>query len=304
MSLDGNNTVTGRRLCETVPDTFLRRLLAVVLLTGVLLAAAPADETRTWLRRGNEAFQRGDYAVAISCYEKAEPRSTDPGEVAFNLATARYFLAESSSEGRWAQLREAEQLYRCCLDPEDPRHLQALYGLGTCLVQSAGAQGVEELNRAVECFERCLELGHNPDLLASARYNLEATRFRLAQVQPPPERNSETPPSNDQPRSDPRDRRNPNFDPGQGFQPGRERGQKGTAVPINRERGQGATETNDQAAPGKSNIPPVPDNADLPPLSPQDAAQHLEQASQRILQEDRAHRQRRARPALPGVRDW
>jgi len=283
-----------------------RRLLSLmILLTGVLLAAAPADDAKTWLRRGNEAFERGDYGSAIAHYEKAESHTTDPGQVAFNLAAARYFLALSSSEGRNSQLHEAEQLYRCCLDPEDPRHLQALYGLGTCLLQSAGSQGIEELNRAVNCFERCLELGHDPDLLASARHNRESARFRLAQIQPAPERNSENPPNKEQPKPDNRDPRNPKHNQGDGFQQGADqRGQKGSAVPVDRDRGQTPKETNDQAAPGKSTIPPVPDSADLPPLSPRDAAEHLEQASRRILEEDKAHRQRRARPPLPGVRDW
>jgi hypothetical protein len=40
------------------------------------------------------------------------------------------------------------------------------------------------------------------------------------------------------------------------------------------------------------------------PLSPQDAAEHLKRATRRILEERQAHRQGRARPPVPGVRDW
>src|SRR4051794_6062659 len=128
-----------------------RRFLSLaVVLTGVLLAASPADDARAWLLRGNEAFLYGDYPAALSCYEKAETHTTDPAQVAFNLAAARYFLAQTHSEGRGANLQAAEELYRCCLDPSDPNYLQALYGLGTCLLQSAGPTGSEELARAVD----------------------------------------------------------------------------------------------------------------------------------------------------------
>jgi hypothetical protein len=59
-----------------------------------------------------------------------------------------------------------------------------------------------------------------------------------------------------------------------------------------------------KAAPGRGALPPVPDQADAPPLSRPDAAVHLERASRRIHDDLVAHRRGRARPAAPGVRDW
>ena len=73
---------------------------------------------------------------------------------------------------------------------------------------------------------------------------------------------------------------------------------------VKPEPGQNPQASQEPPPPGQGNLPPVPDRADLPPLSAQDAASHLDQASQRILDEERAYRQRKARPSLKGVRDW
>ena len=72
----------------------MKRRLSVPLLfvlIGVLLAAAPPPpDVEALLREGNVKFQLRDYAAAIALYEKAESISTDPGQVAFNLAVAHY----------------------------------------------------------------------------------------------------------------------------------------------------------------------------------------------------------------------
>lgn len=274
------------------------------VMAVLLLAAAPAEEARTWLQRGNEAFGRGEYEIAIAHYEKAERGSTDPGEVAFNLATARYFLASSTGTGRNANLREAELLYRCCLDPDDPRHLKSLYGLGTCLLQSAGLQGGEELHQAVTFFDRCLLLHPDSELRSLIQNNREAARLRLAQVQSTPERRSDTPP-NERPRPDRPDPRHGKNEQGDGAgQSGDRYGPKGRPMPASPDGKDSPSQTADQRAPGKGHLPPIPDDAALPPLSPQDAAEHLEQASRRILDEGKAYRQQRTRPPQAGVRDW
>ncbi len=281
-----------------------RRFLALLLLAGLVLAAAPAEEAQTWLQRGNEAFQRGDYPSAIACYEKAERGTTAPGEVAFNLATARYFLASSRSEGRQANLHEAELLYRCCLNPDNPRHREALFGLGTCLLQSAGPLGGEELKQAVRCFDGCLEKSQEPELLALARYNREVARLRLAQVQPQPERSADTPPE-ERSRPDQPDPRQSQHELGHGKpQKGDRRNQQGSPGQANAEGKDPAGEAANQQSPGKRDLPPIPDDANVLPLPPRDAAEHLEKASHRILEEEKSYRQQRARAPLAGVRDW
>jgi hypothetical protein len=42
----------------------------------------------------------------------------------------------------------------------------------------------------------------------------------------------------------------------------------------------------------------------MPPLTAREAAEHLDQANRRILEDEKSYRQKRARPPLAGVRDW
>ena len=74
----------------------LRRWLLPGLLLPLLLGARTArtdDDVEALLRAGNAAFDRGAYSDAAALYEKAGDRATEPGLVAFNLATAKYHLA-------------------------------------------------------------------------------------------------------------------------------------------------------------------------------------------------------------------
>src|SRR5690242_17801657 len=104
--------------------------LLVFLALGWIIPLAPDPEK--WLSEGHAAFARGDYAGAAALYERAEMYSDDPRRVAFFLAGAKYHLARKT-EGSSPELHEAEQLYRCCLDPADPNRPHALFGLGNCL---------------------------------------------------------------------------------------------------------------------------------------------------------------------------
>jgi tetratricopeptide (TPR) repeat protein len=279
--------------------------LALVLLSGLLLAAAPVRNVEGCLREGNAAFERGDYAAAIALYEKAETISTDPGQVAFNLAVARYGLAQEKKESSATGLREAEMLFRCCLNPKNPRHARALYGLGLCLLYKAA--GPEDLNQAGDCFQRCGQAaGDDAELRTAARQGQELVRLHLAQFQPPPHDGDKPPnrePSNAE-KPEPRTR------PAQGVDPAQQGSDRtgansngGEGVQVKPEPGQTPQATQERS-PGQGNLPPVPDRADLPPLSPQDASGHLDQASRRILEEQRAYRQRKARPSPQGIRDW
>src|SRR5215470_16578264 len=93
------------------------RLLGLGVLALTLSGAAPDNAAvETLLRRGNAAFEAGKYAVAADLYDKAEVRATDPGQVAYNRATALYrlALAEEDAAQRGKLLRAAELDYRCC----------------------------------------------------------------------------------------------------------------------------------------------------------------------------------------------
>lgn len=281
--------------------TLLRPLLAITLALSLLGAAQPPDP-EALLREGNAAFARGDFARAAALYERAEVRATDPGLVAFNLAAAKYRLAES--DGSPQALLEAEQAYRCCVEPGNPRRAAALYGLGNCLLLKAGDRDAATLKAAIECYDRCLRQA-SPDeaLAADVRYNRERARLALQQLLAQSGRPKEDRPSgeDDNPeRPDRQPQQSPNGDLGPDGQGGT---QAGPAM-VKPGPGQNPVQTDERPPGGQGTLPPVPDRADPAPLSPQDAAAHLEQATRRILEERQAHRRGNVRPPAPTVRDW
>jgi hypothetical protein len=58
-----------------------------------------------------------------------------------------------------------------------------------------------------------------------------------------------------------------------------------------------------ETVPGKGNLPVIPDQEQLQPLSPEDTAAYLDQLAERILRERREYR-RQAGMAPPNVKDW
>ena len=281
--------------------TLLRPVLALTLALS-LLGAAAAPDSEALLREGNAAFARGDFARAAALFERAEVRATDPGLVAFNLAAAKYRLAES--DGSPQALLEAEQAYRCCVAPGNPRRAAALYGLGNCLLLKAGDRDAATLKAAIECYDRCLrEAGPDEALAADVRYNRERARLALQQLLAQSGRPKEDRPSgeDDNPeRPDRQPQQNPNGDLGPDGQGGT---QAGPAM-VKPGPGQNPVQSDERPPGGQGTLPPVPDRADPAPLSPQDAAAHLELATRRILEERQAHRRGNLRPPAPTVRDW
>jgi tetratricopeptide (TPR) repeat protein len=280
--------------------------LGLTLLALAVLGASPRPDPEALLREAAAAYERRDYAAAVSLYEQAEVRTTDPGLVAFNLAAAKYCLALAAEGGSPQALQEAERLYRCCLAPDDPRWTRALYGLGNCLLQKAPDAKAANLKAAIDCYERCLrDPKVDAGLAAHARYNLQKARLLLAQFQPPAGGSPEEKQGGDDGDTNPRPpERQPLHDPG--GDPGAEgrADPNGGATPAQAEPGQTPLRADEPPPPGAGNLEPVPDRSEPTPLSPHDAAEHLKRATRRILEERQAHRQGRARPPAPGVRDW
>jgi hypothetical protein len=281
--------------------------ITLALLALLLAAASPGGtDPAALLREGDAAFARGDHARAADLYEQAEVRATDPERVAFRLASARYQLALAEGSPASPSLREAEQLFRCCLGPASPWRAQALLGLGNCLVLKAGDRDADVLRAAVRCYEQCLQDPSGDEVLAAdARHNRERARLLLLQVRA--RRSPREKPAGEESDSNPRPPERPAAPtPNPVGEPGTERGAdpNAPAVPVKPEPGQTPVPANEPPPPGPGNLPPVPDQAEPAPLSPADAAAHLEQATRRIVGEGQAHRRERARPSSPGVRDW
>jgi Ca-activated chloride channel homolog len=276
--------------------------LGAALALGAATAPGPGPEAL--LREGNAAFQRGDHAGAIALYEQAEARATNPGLVAFNLASAKYHLA-LSQDSPSPLLREAEQLYRCCLGADDPRRPRAWYGLGNCLLRRETA---EDLRAAIACYEHCLgDRDSDQRLRKDAAYNRQRARLQLAQLQvqagsteePPGEESNNTP------------KRLPDKQPGTTETPGAGDGSEGArpdertgTTPAKVGPGEQPIQTDAPPAPGAGSLPPVPDQANLSPLAREDAVEHLKRAAQRILEEGQTHRASKGRKTAAGVRDW
>lgn len=296
-------TVGTLRLLHRRRGSFAPCLLVFALLG---LGASDRTDARSLLEEGHAAFARGDYAAAAALYEQAEIYSTDPAETAFYLASAKYQLA-LKTEGPSPELREAEQLYRCCLRSSDPRRPHALYGLGNCLLRKVGERDIDGLRAAISCYDQCLQCaGEDAALAADARYNREKARLLLLQCQPPINGTASDRPPEDDPFPRPfRQDRPPLSFPNELSGPNGE-GNARDAGTVDTAQGQGTgTDSSDQPpSPGKGNLEPIPDKVDVPPLSPHDAAEHLQSASKKVMQERQTHHRRVEPASATGVKDW
>jgi hypothetical protein len=56
--------------------------------------------------------------------------------------------------------------------------------------------------------------------------------------------------------------------------------------------------------PGVGNLPPIPDQDRLMPMSPEDTTAYIRQVVERVRRERREHARERSAPAAPNVKDW
>jgi len=260
---------------------------------GGVLRSDPLD----LVHQGNEAFARGEFLAAVDLYGRAADGITDPGLVAFNKATALYHL------GRY---REAELHYeRCHEDAQGTRRAQLLYNWGNAIVQQAAMSDGSRLKEAMVLYEKCLQQEEaDPSLLADARYNLELARLLWIQART---------------RNDKAEHDNPD-------RPGHEGASQGAKNDSNRAGGltdsaspdpsgkpgpapnnrgtNGSARAETAYAPGKGNLPPLPDEENLATMSAEDALAYLKQAMARIEQERKAYQQRVAPAPATNWMDW
>jgi tetratricopeptide (TPR) repeat protein len=265
------------------------------LLALLVISAAPSADVEELVRRGNEAYARKDYAAAVALYAQAEAQATDPGHVAFNKAAALYEQGE---------FRQAERSYRCALEgAAEPRRSQARYGLANSLVRQSRELGPKALREAILLYDQCLrENDNDPDLATDARHNLELAKLLWLEAQARADRPEEAPGEDTNPKPpEPAGKKPETGGPDKGIgrpDAGDER------VRVKPEPGTQPTPTNEQPAPGKGTLPPVPDDVELPPLSAEDASAHLGEAAAKIARERHTHRKQTAKPIAPGVKDW
>jgi tetratricopeptide (TPR) repeat protein len=286
----------------------MKRLWSIIGILVLAGAAAPEN----WIRRGNTAFEQGDYQMALDCYDRAADETHDPGQAAFNQGAAHYQLSEFAA---------AEACYRRCLeDAGGPRRVKALYGLANCLAQQGQARrgrgAIGQLRDAVEQYQASLSAAESlepadfddvRDILDNARFNLNLVKPLLEQrlADPSQENSAANPDSSTRPPDDSGNAfaaRDPSArDQGMdGSRSSGRRGSPGTETPFPPD---GKAQGTDETQPGRGNLPPLLDDKAGPPLTPEQAMDHLERNLDRIRR-DRANRMKPPTANVKGVRDW
>jgi hypothetical protein len=162
------------------------------------------------------------------------------------------------------------------------------------------------LSEAVRAYDQCLALPElDTETRAGARHNLELAKLLWLQAQPSPRDKPEERPRGSEQDNPPRGKQqdDPRSQPGIDPMNGGTHGQAGK-TPIDRRPGDQPTPINESPPAGTGNLPPVPDDVEVRPLTVKDAMEHLDQATTRILQERRQYRIRTAKPPTGNVKDW
>lgn len=263
---------------------------------GILFAwlgLDPGERAQERVRRADRAYRRGDYEAAVSLYRQAECDTTDPGLVAFNKAGALF---------RLSRYTEAERSYLCSREgASGPRLARVQYNLGNCIVQESGGQDAALLERAIGSYEECLaQSAADNELRALAGENLRIAR---ALRQKALAARSKTHPGEQEGSI-------PEHDAGGHPLPmrsGDEKGMSPRRQPADSVRAEGdEVSTREAPPPGAGNLLPVPDEDQVVPLSPEEAAAYIQQAMARISRARREARQRQRRET-PGsllLKDW
>lgn len=292
---------------NAVKNRFYLPGVAGMVALVALLGAANPFQSDALQQEGVLALEAGDPRKALALFEQAMNRTTDPAWVAYHQATACYRLAMNHPEERAARLAEAVRLYRCCLEPDDPRRSRALVGLGTCLLLQA--EDTAQIREALRLLDQAVKAGDlDESLRADARHNRELARLRLTQMESLPSPQQDPQNKEENPENSPS---TPEKDPGVKPQPkpgnatGNEKPDpRGTPTQVSPDTANKPRATDQGPPPGKGTLPPIPDRSEPAPLQPEEAARHVETAASRILHEQQQFRAGKVRPTIPGLRDW
>lgn len=274
--------------------------LALVAMTA-LMAAAPREDRSPdeLIRAGNAAVARGDFAAAEKLYAAAEERTTDPGLVAFNMATAHFHRRE---------YRDAEQHYTRALDDADAppeRRAKALYNRGVCLLKRGG---LSEYRTAIDSFERCLAMAPaDAVLVADARHNLELAKLLWVEARAK-ERKKPLPnePTADEPPQPLPQRPDPAYDPFAPENIGADGGPwyAGGTEPLGSGAKGGAPRGTDQKTGGKGNQPVLANADKLPEWTDRQVREYLDHLALRLAKDRRGTAVLTAPADRPNVKDW
>jgi tetratricopeptide (TPR) repeat protein len=262
-----------------------------LLLALLLLTLVAAEEHRVALVKGYQAYQQGDYDVALREYETALQQSSDPGYFALELGSI------AAQAGRYSEA--AAWFSRCLEDARNERQQIATYGQATALthlaVMQQGKRGVTTLERAIAGYRQAIEQhdklqsGDKPSAKLVAKSDIEHNMNLAVALLQQKKQEPEPPEPDQQPEnSPPSNLGNDGNGPG-ASRTGSMQGPRGNEGSAN--------ETNNNA-PGRGNLPALPDDEKVPPISPEEADRRLQQLLARLRQP------LTTTPMKPGTRDW
>jgi tetratricopeptide (TPR) repeat protein len=245
----------------------------------------------------DSAFQRikrGHLDQAESELQSWQPRVSDPGWIAYDLACVQL---------QQGQLREAElNFYRALSDPSIPlrRQIAANYNLGIVLLKSSEASESKRFLLAIEAFETVLRANRfDPTLTADASVNLELAKRWYQQSTRLRPKNAQSDPPNES-TGDPANTKE-DLTKDTLTQPG-----KGDAKPKKGDPRSNGKEGSDETAsknPGAGNLPVVLDSEIPQPISQSDAFGLIRKLDTR-LQSERMRTRKAAANEKEKPNDW
>lgn len=138
------------------------RILLIVLFSILLISGVNAEDHISLLDKGNDAFDAGDYKLALDYYHEAEIVKPETPEIEYNLANT---LLQTG------KFEEAIEKYDKALNSDNiDLQANAYYNKGCADFVKGDYQA------AINDFSETLKI--NPDDV-SAKYNLEAARKLL-----------------------------------------------------------------------------------------------------------------------------
>ncbi len=273
---------------------------APLLFLGALAAQPPASpDVDGRLRAAEDAWRRGDDAVATQLYAAAEERSRDPGAIAFNLGAIHF---------RHGEFRDAElQFERALDDREAPveRRARAYFNRGVCQIRRGG---LTQYRAAIENFVRCSALVEpDGELERHAAHNLELAKLLWLEARAkssakplpnerPPEEAPETP--------RPRVPETPEITPVETGSNATGDPKPGDIDPVTgKPKSEPATGTKKTIG-GKGNLPVSGDWAGWRPQDEAEARAYLKGLGGRLAKDRRDLMDLTAPPEQPHVKDW
>lgn len=172
-----------------------RVVLAIAVIALTSIGANPGESARSAIRRGSEAYQRGDFRKALEAFEIAIPLAPESPLPRFDAASALFRLNQFER----AEIRYREARDRAGSNPSLRARID--FALGNT------ALALGDVPNAIEHYDRCLKTADDPALRDNATVN---RRFAIDNLPPEPDKGPEpVPDQSDEPKTEPAPRPEP-----------------------------------------------------------------------------------------------